>query len=111
MRRLAYSAILALNLLKLGLLAGWDTARVILRPPVGLHSGLTRMPYGELDPRMASLLGALISLTPGTTAVAIDLERRELLLHLLDLEQREAALAAIRRDLLGPLLVIRGDTK
>lgn len=99
---------LIFNSIKQTVLSGWDTARVIMQDPGVVHSGLTRMSYKELDPKAASLLGALISLTPGTTTVSIDLKRRELLLHLLDLEQREATVAIIHRDFLKPLLNLRG---
>jgi multisubunit Na+/H+ antiporter MnhE subunit len=99
---------LCLNFIKALVLSGWDTARVIMRDPDTVDSGLTRISYGRLDPASASLLGALLSLTPGTATVAIDLQRRELLLHLLDLSQREATLAAIQRDFISPLEELRG---
>ena len=98
------------NFIKGAVLSGWDTARVIMQDPSTVHSGMTRMPYGELDPKTASLLGALISLTPGTTTVAIDLQRREILLHLLDLERREATIAVIQHDFVTPLLGFRGGS-
>lgn len=99
---------LIFNIIKQTVLSGWDTARVILQDPGVVHSGLTRMSYEALDPKAASLLGAFISLTPGTTTVSIDLQRRELLLHLLDLERRDATVAIIHRDFLQPLLELRG---
>ncbi len=51
---------------------------------------------------------ALVTLTPGTTAVAIDTQRRELLLHLLDLDQAEATIDEIRRDLAAPIARLTG---
>ena len=101
---------LVFNVIKNAVLSGWDTARVITQDPGTVRSGTTRMPYGELDPKTASLLGALISLTPGTTTVAIDLQRREILLHLLDLERREATIAVIQHDFVTPLLGFRGGS-
>lgn len=80
---------------------------VILQRP-NIRSGFTHMQYGELDPFSAVLVGALISLTPGTTTVAIDLSRREFLLHLLDMEGRDATIAAIRSDFIRPLLKLHG---
>lgn len=91
------------------LLSGWDTARIILRRPQ-TRSGLVRMSYGELGPATASALAALITLTPGTTCTAIDLERGELELHLLDLEQAEATQAAIAADFIRPLRCLSGET-
>jgi len=101
---------LVLNVFKHAVLSGWDTARVITQDPGTVHSGTTRMPYGKLGPKAASLLGALISLTPGTTTVAIDLQHREILLHLLDLERREATIAVIQHDFVTPLLGFRGGS-
>ena len=99
---------LAFNFIRDVILSGWDTARVILRDPGILNSGTTRMAYGELNPAYASLLGALISLTPGTTMIAMDLQRREFLLHLLDLRHRDVTIATIQRDFVVPLLELQG---
>lgn len=88
--------------------SGWTTAVIILRGKQALRPGFVRMPYGYLSDTAANLLGALITLTPGTTTVDIDLERREFLLHLLDVQQSEATLASIRRDLLLPLRTLFG---
>jgi multisubunit Na+/H+ antiporter MnhE subunit len=98
---------LAFNFIRDVVLSGWDTAWVILRDSSIVNSGTTRMAYGELDPTSASLLGALISLTPGTTMIAMDLQRREFLLHLLDLRQRDATIATIQRDFVTPLLELQ----
>ena len=101
---------LLINLLRGAALSGWQTARIILLHPTTVRPGLVRMSYGELGEWGATLLAALVTLTPGTTAAAIDTERRELLLHLLDLDQAEATLAEIRRDLVAPLVRLTGAT-
>lgn len=103
MSRLGALLILIRNLLRGAILSGWQTARIILLRPRDVHSGLVCMEYGNLSAGGASLLAALITLTPGTTAVTIDTQRRELLLHLLDADQAESTLAEIRRDLVTPL--------
>lgn len=100
--------LLTFNFIKGALLSGWDTARVILRRPA-TAGGLTRIRYGELGPAAASVLGALVTLTPGTTVVEIDLEQREFVLHLLDLSRREDALATIQRDFAAPLALLMGE--
>ncbi len=102
---------LAYNFIRDVVLSGWDTARLILRDPGIVNSGTTRMTYGELNPGYASLLGALISLTPGTTMISMDLQRREFLLHLLDLRQRDATIATIQRDFVVPLLELQGQSR
>ena len=98
------------NLLKELILSGWGTARVILAPRGQVQPGFARLAYGDLGPGAASLLGALVTLTPGTTSLEIDTERHEILLHLLDASQTEATLAAIQRDFVSPLRVLSGAT-
>lgn len=97
--------LLLFNFCKGVLLSSWDTARVILRQTVP-SGGLIHMDYGDLSPTAASLLGALVTLTPGTTVVKIDLEKRELVLHLLNLSHREATLATIHHDFTTPLAIL-----
>lgn len=98
---------LLVNFLRDLVLSGWSTARIILaRQPA--EPGFARLAIPGLSPRAASLLGALSTLTPGTTAVDIDLETGELLLHLLDRRQAEAVLAGIERDFVVPLRTLTG---
>jgi multisubunit Na+/H+ antiporter MnhE subunit len=98
------------NLLKELILSGWSTARVILALRGQVQPGFARLDYGNLGPGAASLLGALVTLTPGTTSLEIDTDRHEILLHLLDASQTEATLAAIRRDFVAPLRALSGGT-
>ena len=51
-----------------------------------------------MSPTGVAILGAVVTLTPGSSTVDIDLERGEIVLHLLDLSKAEESLAAIRRD-------------
>lgn len=86
------------------LVAGFDTAWQILRPdkrPVPIY---LRMSYGPMNSSGAAILGSLITLTPGTTTLDIDPERHELLLHMLDGSNPEAAVDGIRRNFEHPLL-------
>jgi len=99
---------LVFNFMKDVVFSGLDTARVILWDPNIVNSGTTRISYGELNPKAASLLGALISLTPGTTVIAMDLQCREFLIHLLDLRRRGATVATIQRHFMAPLLELQG---
>ncbi len=77
--------------------SGLSTAWTILRPGARPRPGLARLDYGALGPRGAALLGGMITLTPGTTTIDIDLERHELLVHLLDAAHAEATARTIRR--------------
>ena len=110
MKRVIASIVLLLNFIKEMAVSGWVTAGIILGGHRGLHPGLVRMPYGDLDERAATLLAALITLTPGTTTIDIDLQRREFLLHLLDARHPEATFTAIRRNFLVPIHTLFGKT-
>lgn len=84
------------------LMAGVATARIILRrtPP---PAGLARLDFAPMSATGAAVLGAMVTLTPGTTAIDIDVKRRRMLLHLLDLRSAETIMAAIRRDFEGDI--------
>jgi len=78
-------------------LSGIATARIILRltqPP----AGLVRLHFAPMSPTGAAVMAALVTLTPGTTVIDIDVMRRVMLLHLLDTRVIEATVTAIRRD-------------
>ena len=111
MTRLLALLRLLVNLTRGALASGWATARIILLCPKTTNAGLARLEYGDLDETAAVLLAALITLTPGTTAVEIDTESHELLLHLLDLDRAEATLEEMRRDLIEPLRRLIGGRR
>jgi multicomponent K+:H+ antiporter subunit E/multicomponent Na+:H+ antiporter subunit E len=79
------------------ILSGLTTALIILKrtPP---PAGLVRFKYASMSITGASVLGALVTLTPGSSTIDIDPERQEMLLHLLDTRTAEASLKSIRRD-------------
>jgi multicomponent K+:H+ antiporter subunit E/multicomponent Na+:H+ antiporter subunit E len=98
MNRLGLAAALLLRFLWQVLASGYATARIVLRPGPLPAAGLIRMEFAPMGEGGAALLGALVTLTPGTTVIDIDLDRREMLLHVLDLAQADAAVASIRDD-------------
>ncbi len=108
MKKLLALAQLGCNFLREVIVSGWITARIILRGGKRLQPGFVRMSYGDLSDSAANFLGALITLTPGTTTLDIDLDRREFLLHLLDAEQAEVTLASIQRDFMMPVRTLFG---
>jgi multisubunit Na+/H+ antiporter MnhE subunit len=110
MNKLLAIGLLFVNLLKEVIVSGWVTASIILRSGKAVQPGFVRMFYGDLNDTAANLLGALITLTPGTTTVDIDLERKEFLLHLLDQNCAEATLASINREFLLPIRTLFGGT-
>jgi len=99
---------LIINFFKAAFLSGLDTAKVILFTNGHEQDGLARISYGDLNENTATLLGAMITLTPGTTLIDIDTDERELILHLLVLESREETIRIIKRDFCDHLKVING---
>ena len=110
-RLLAYAQLL-LRFVRAVLLSGLQTVAVILKigrpggapPPVAL----VRVRFAPMSEKGAALLGGMVSLTPGTTTIDIDLERRELLLHVLDASDTDALVAGIRRDFEPGILKLFG---
>lgn len=97
---------LLLNFTKAAFISGLDTAKIILHKPADINSGLAYMHYGELNENAAALLGAMITLTPGTSLIEIDTRSRQLVLHLLDLDCEDETLALIQRDYCDHLNVL-----
>lgn len=90
------------------LLSAWATSRIILTGSDAPRRGFARFAYDDLHEAGVVVLAALVTLTPGTSTVDIDLQRRELLLHVLDTEDIENTLNTIRRDFLLPLRCLFG---
>jgi multisubunit Na+/H+ antiporter MnhE subunit len=108
-------AIVAVRLLLIFLRAlvqsGIATIRVILTASFGgaaPASGFVRFRYAPMSDRGAAILAAMITLTPGTTAIDIDPDSRTMTLHLLDAAGAEEAIADIRRTFEPPLVTLFG---
>lgn len=110
--RIWAALVLLLRFLRALLISGLQTVAVILRagwpggapPPVAL----LRVRFAPMSETGAALLGSMVSLTPGTTTIDIDMEHRELLLHVLDASDTEALVAGIRRDFEPGLVALFG---
>lgn len=96
--RLLVAAVLLARFLTQVVASGTLTAWLIVRPGPRPVPGLVRMRFSGLSKEGAALLGCIVTLTPGTTTVDVDMERGELLLHLLDASAPSATVAGIRRD-------------
>lgn len=96
LRRLAAAVVLLLRFLWAVVTSGVQTARVIARGRRRPAAAFIRLRFAPMSDTGAALLGCMITLTPGTTTIDIDLERREMLLHLLDASDAEGAVAGIR---------------
>ncbi|MBN2866139.1 MAG: Na+/H+ antiporter subunit E [Thiotrichales bacterium] len=56
--------------------SGFDTAKLIVFMPKNLQSGLCTMPYQNINGYPLAILGMMITLTPGTTLIEIDQEKK-----------------------------------
>jgi len=81
-------------------------ARLILGPPARLRPAFIEYPLRLRTDLAISLLANTISLTPGTVSARLSSDRRHLLVHALDVEDAEAAIAAIRDRYETPLLEV-----
>lgn len=113
MNRFVAATLLLLRFLRAVVVSGLQTVRVILAagrpggtpPPVAL----LRVGFAPMSAQGAALLGCMVSLTPGTTTIDIDMQRRELLLHVLDASDTDALVAGIRRDFEPGLVALFGE--
>lgn len=107
--------VLTLRFLRALVISGVQTIGVILRASLGERRpppvAFVRVRYAPMSAQGAALLGCLISLTPGTTTLDIDEERRELLLHVLDGSDTEGLLAGIRNDFEPGLVALFGTAR
>ncbi|MDP1965303.1 MAG: Na+/H+ antiporter subunit E [Reyranella sp.] len=83
--------------------ANWQVARRVLGPLDRLHPRFIEVPLDLEDNFIATILGSIVSMTPGTVSVDIDQERRLLLVHALDAEDPEALIRAIKARYEAPL--------
>lgn len=88
--------------------AGVQTTCIILRPDPGMKPGFFEYFFEPMTEVGATLLGSLITLTPGTTTVDIDMNTGRLWVHLLDIRGLEDARREIRREFEEPILVLFG---
>jgi multisubunit Na+/H+ antiporter MnhE subunit len=95
--------------------SGVQTVGVILRASLGHRrpppAAFVRVRFAPMSPRGAALLGCMVTLTPGTTTIDIDMERRELLLHVLDASDTDALVQGMRRDFEPGLVALFGEQR
>ena len=83
--------------------ANWIVARRVLGPLERLRPSFVEMPLDAEDFFVATILGSIISLTPGTVSIDIDRQRRILTVHALDVEDTEALIRTIKARYEAPL--------
>ena len=81
--------------------ANIEVARQVIGPPERLRPGFLEVPLDIEDSLVASLLGSIVSLTPGT--VSIEIDGGVLLVHALHVTDAEEAVARIKSRYEAPL--------
>lgn len=76
--------------------SGWQISWRILRPRRRFAPAFVEYRFEPMGPAATTVLACLICLTPGTTAVDVDVDAGRMRLHLLDAGDAEAALQEIR---------------
>jgi multisubunit Na+/H+ antiporter MnhE subunit len=93
--------------------SGVQTVALILRHGLRIGepvpSGFVRIEFAPMSAQGAALLGCMITLTPGTTVIDIDMASRQMVMHMMDTRDPEAAVAAIRRDFEPGLVALFGE--
>jgi multisubunit Na+/H+ antiporter MnhE subunit len=107
-------AAIALLLRFLGAVAvsGVQTVSVILMASFGERrvppAAFVRVRFAPMSEAGAALLGSMVSLTPGTTTLDIDMAQHELLLHVLDTRDIDGLVRGIRTQFEPSLLTLFG---
>jgi multicomponent K+:H+ antiporter subunit E len=76
--------------------ANLAVARAALSPRMPIRPQFVRVPLDIQEPAAAALLAAMVTLTPGTVSVDLDLERRVLRVHGLLVDDEAQAAAVIK---------------
>jgi len=79
------------------ILANVAVARAALSPKLPINPQFMRLPLDMEDPGMVALLAAMITLTPGTVSVDIDLSGRVLTIHGLLVHDAHETVMGIKR--------------
>lgn len=88
--------------------ANIDVARRILGPMDRLKPAFLEVPLAIEDPFVATIFASMISLTPGTVSVDIDREHAILTVHILHVDDKDEAIAAVKQRYETPLKEIFG---
>ncbi len=75
----------------------WTVLRIVLHPRPHNRPGIIAMPLGERTPGGVAVSALAMSLSPGSSLIAIDWDKRIMLLHMLDAADPEAARAELQR--------------
>ena len=91
-------------------LSAWQTVQTIVRASGSRgrapEPAFVRLRFAPMTETGAALLGCMVSLTPGTTTLDIDMDQHELLVHVLDAGDVDGLVEGIRRDFEPGLLAL-----
>lgn len=76
--------------------ASVDVARVVFAKNCEPAPAIIKMRFRSDDERLATLIGCLLTLTPGTMALEYDAERAEMYIHVLDATSADEVEAGVR---------------
>ena len=85
------------------LLANVAVARRVVGPLAKLHPAFIEVPLDLRDPFAATVLGSIVSLTPGTVSIDVDRERWVLRVHALDAPDPDALIRQIKQHYEAPI--------
>jgi multisubunit Na+/H+ antiporter MnhE subunit len=112
MAKLIAAVVLLFRFLKAVVISGFQTVQVILRASLGARrpppAAYLRVKFAPMSAQGAALLGCMITLTPGTTTLDIDMDKREILMHVLDASDTDALVQGIRQDFEPGLIALFG---
>lgn len=84
-------------------LANGAVARRVVGPIARLNPAFVEVQLDLRDPFVATILGSIVSLTPGTVSIDVDQERWVLSLHALDAPDPDALIREIKQRYETPL--------
>ncbi|MCU0953346.1 MAG: Na+/H+ antiporter subunit E [Hyphomicrobium sp.] len=88
--------------------ANLTVARVVLGDVGAIRSQFVDVPLDTGDPYVATILGSIITLTPGTLTVDIDMDKRVVHIHGLDVPDQALLISEIKTRYEAPLKEIFG---
>lgn len=88
------------------LAANLTVARLILAGPRRLRPAFVTVPLDLVDDFAISLLANIVCLTPGTVSARLSTDRRQLLVHALDVESPQQLVATIKQRFEAPIKAI-----
>lgn len=88
--------------------ANIEVARLILGPVSRLKPDFVDVPIDIEDPYVATIMASIISLTPGTVSIDIDMKARVIHVHALNLPDADALIREVKTRYEAPLKEIFG---